>query len=157
MFKPFWVAAALLITIISVGVIFQPPYISPEQRRIEDRNQLLMFMLNEQTIIIKDAQQNSPDVYKTGLNILRTDDIDRLTIPHSVNGVAIHVLDEVPTEKFSPLYSKISISVRGTKGNVTITLYWDFGGGMVVDSGLTLFCSKTGNVWVIDHSRGWAP
>jgi hypothetical protein len=155
--KPFWITAGILLIIISIGVAFQRPYISLEVRHISDENQILRLLLENQAKEILDIQISNPDLYKTRLIILRTQDLDGLDVPSAVNKIPIVVVNWVEFEKLgSPVYSSIKIEVHGFHGEITIDNYLDLG-GREMSTGLTLYCSKTANVWKVDYGEGWVP
>ncbi len=157
MSRSFGITVAVLTVIILAGVAAQPAYVSPEERRIADENKLLMIILEDVAGGIAHDQANNPGLYKSGITIVKTDDLEGLTVPDTVEGVDVTVVDEAPADDSAePLYSTITINVYGSHGEVTVTHYWSFLGG-TINSGLTLYCHRSANDWVVDYGGGWAP
>lgn len=156
--KPFWIAATLMVCVITAGVAFQKPYVSVEERHLEDRNQLLRIILEDQVKDINTFRNKTESTsFVSGIKLLESDELEGLTIPDAIDGVPIKVItNEEIDVKSQPLYSTIVINVHGSRGDVTISHSWSFG-EVTMDSGLTLYCSRKNNVWSVDYGRGWVP
>jgi hypothetical protein len=156
--KLFSIIAGILLVIIASGIAFQRPYVSPEEVKLSDRNQLLRLILNDTAIQIRDDYVNNPDRYKAGFFLLNTSNLEGLEIPTKLSDVPLVIVNQTRIDSVKPeTYAIISIGINGLRGNVTITREWNFGGGFWMDSGLTLFCSKVRGAWKIDYGRGWIP
>lgn len=95
---------------------------------------------------------------KDRLLLLYTPNLDGLDIPTVVKGLPLVIVSKDQIDALDPdVYCSISVSASLAHGEATIELLWNFGDGLRMSSGLTLYCSKTGDTWKVDFGRGWAP
>lgn len=157
--KLFWLSAAFL-SIIIIGTLYQSLQLSPE---IRDKTSLVELTLDDH---IEELLLTNYIIPESGLILLYTPNLNGLRIPPSVRGVPLRVLtqDQIDKESLSrPLdyfyYERIERSNSFT-AEVEMTFEWLYQVGVIrldSTSGVTYYCTKKTDQWVIYMAEYWEP